>query len=732
MFGGKLDEGESGENALHLPLLENEEERDLTHEHIDDGIILNYYGPDGEGFGNQLWSAFRDDFDVEDDPHGYTSFNDILSIQSADRSTGRGPTPNQKKTVRVSKLAQRRLKQCANLLALVTIALVIIVIPVLTFEAIQTQSEERGQVTLDTLFYSSAVFVLLACSLSIYEICCHLTHWYMPDVQKYVVRILWMVPIYSVDAWCSIRFHHFMAVVLEMIRGLYEAHVICSFVYYLVELLGGEQHAADVLRNRDPSYGRHYIPSWLQRLFDRNNQQINNANDDEYQMDNTDVNQLTVPLDPNQIRPAETPGVTPSETIGVHPFCIKVKTFLKISQMHGLRKLEKMLQPWSMGEEFLYKTKYGVLQYVVLKVVSTVAVVIMNLTGLYNSDHESGQVRRGYLQSLERAQILNSVIMNLSVGMALYCLVKIYYATKEDLTHPKNWHPAYKFLCVKGVVFFTFWQGVLLALLNGLGCIPSWGPTVPSGEVTNCIQNYIVCLEMLLFAIAHRFTFSYKEYLPQKYHRRRHRRKRVQENDENQQVAEAFFPGAFDRISYLIQPQYDKIDVEHGSEKELPEEKTHENEAKATAPWSFSFFPDLLSPKPHMDKNKNALFILLEEEEESDSLSQSVGCSSCESEGSCPVPPQAVRQLFAPMSARRALWSSVIPEETLSDIRRFSHGTKSVVAVALASRQEPAKQPEETTDKEIETQSQNQTCQTQNGLDHTEMVPESATMPMQI
>jgi hypothetical protein len=102
---------------------------------------------------------------------------------------------------------------------------------------------------------------------------------------------------------------------------------------------------------------------------------------------------------------------------------------------------------------------------------------------------------------------------NISVMYALYCLVMLYSAVNEELRHPVNWRPLGKFLCVKGVVFFTWWQGVVIFYLRAHGIIQNHG-TWSSEDVANGLIDYCIVIEMIGFAIAHSYTFTYKEYLP--------------------------------------------------------------------------------------------------------------------------------------------------------------------------------------------------------------------------
>jgi hypothetical protein len=204
--------------------------------------------------------------------------------------------------------------------------------------------------------------------------------------------------------------------------------VIASFVYYLIELLGGEEGLVHILEGKDdPSLGQHSFP------------------------------------------------------------------------------LRLILEPWEMGEDFMLQCKHGVLQYVVFKIVATLLTFLCMSVGIYGEGQFHWMVAYPYL----------CFFQNVSVCYALYSLVMLYSAVDEELRHPVNWRPLGKFLCVKGVVFFCWWQGVLIFYLEAHGIIRGAGDRWSAEAVANGLIDYCIVLEMVLFAIAHSYTFTYKEYLPE-------------------------------------------------------------------------------------------------------------------------------------------------------------------------------------------------------------------------
>jgi hypothetical protein len=69
--------------------------------------------------------------------------------------------------------------------------------------------------------------------------------------------------------------------------------------------------------------------------------------------------------------------------------------------------------------------------------------------------------------------------------------VLFYVATEERL---KPFDPFYKFLTVKAVLFFSFWQGCLFQILNTCEIITKEG-----GDMT---YNLLTCAEMVVIALA--------------------------------------------------------------------------------------------------------------------------------------------------------------------------------------------------------------------------------------
>ena len=55
-------------------------------------------------------------------------------------------------------------------------------------------------------FFFAGTFTLLGCLISLWHLTSHLRHYYKPDVQRRVMAVLWMVPIYSVTSWFSLVF----------------------------------------------------------------------------------------------------------------------------------------------------------------------------------------------------------------------------------------------------------------------------------------------------------------------------------------------------------------------------------------------------------------------------------------------------------------------------------------------------------------------------------------------
>tara|TARA_B110000977_G_scaffold191567_1_gene263840 strand:+ start:56 stop:1861 length:1806 start_codon:yes stop_codon:yes gene_type:complete len=80
-------------------------------------------------------------------------------------------------------------------------------------------------------WFVAGVFVLLAVPITFYEVAQHLEHYRAPRLQRHVIRILFMVPIYAVDCWLALRFKDW-TIYFDTIRECYEAYVVYNFYSY--------------------------------------------------------------------------------------------------------------------------------------------------------------------------------------------------------------------------------------------------------------------------------------------------------------------------------------------------------------------------------------------------------------------------------------------------------------------------------------------------------------------
>jgi len=92
---------------------------------------------------------------------------------------------------------------------------------------------------------------------------------------------------------------------------------------------------------------------------------------------------------------------------------------------------------------------------------------------------------------------------------ALYCLVMFYVVLREELA-PYN--PVLKFVIVKAVVFFCFWQGMLLGVLAYMGYIRGTAE-FDSAQIVEAIQELLVCVEMVIVSFLFATAFPVQEFV---------------------------------------------------------------------------------------------------------------------------------------------------------------------------------------------------------------------------
>eukprot|EP00088_Acartia_fossae_P043096 TRINITY_DN4531_c0_g1_i2.p1 TRINITY_DN4531_c0_g1~~TRINITY_DN4531_c0_g1_i2.p1 ORF type:complete len:565 (+),score=117.69 TRINITY_DN4531_c0_g1_i2:106-1800(+) len=278
---------------------------------------------------------------------------------------------------------------------------------------------------------ASAKSIASVCAWAAIAISCHQIYQYLryytnPAEQRWIVRILFMVPVYAFTSWLSLLFWRYdnYYVYFNAFRDCYEAFVIYNFLSLCYEYLGGEGNIMSEIRGKP----------------------------------------------------------------------IKSSYFYCTCCLSG----------YSYNISFLRFCKQGTLQFCIVKPVMSIITIYLQSKGWYEDGN--WQPTMGYLYV--------TIIYNTSISIALYALFLFYFATR-DLLRPYD--PVIKFFTIKSVIFLSFWQGVILAILEVLTIVEAIKDShetieTHSGTVAAGFQNFLICVEMFLAAIAMKYAFPISVY----------------------------------------------------------------------------------------------------------------------------------------------------------------------------------------------------------------------------
>mmetsp|Transcript_17547 Transcript_17547/g.18194 ORF Transcript_17547/g.18194 Transcript_17547/m.18194 type:complete len:204 (-) Transcript_17547:62-673(-) len=144
-------------------------------------------------------------------------------------------------------------------------------------------------------------------------------------------------------------------------------------------------------------------------------------------------------------------------------------------------------------DRVLYKNiKKGVLQFVLLKPITAVLSIILNINDLY---------REGDF-SISSSYLYVSLVNNISISVSLYCLALFYMGFESEL---QPFRPLSKFLCIKFVLFFSYWQGFAFELFLQMSFIESVNAKI--------YQSLLMCFEMMVASVALGFAFSHWDFV---------------------------------------------------------------------------------------------------------------------------------------------------------------------------------------------------------------------------
>lgn len=396
-----------------------------------------------------------------------------------------------------------------------------------TIAALQEEVREKQEVAIQelnqevksehnlTLLTLAGIFTLLTCLISMFHMSSHLQKMNQPIIQRKILAILWMSPIYSVTSFLSLLYpplEGWMAI----IKDFYESYCIYTFLVFLIVVLGrgSRENAVEVL-----AMHAHHLEQPTRCLSPYYNPPP----------DTSDWAKANAVLTECQIFAMQFVFIRPLTTViyviyrnikegneaastmlDMDPTAAPILT--EVANETGTRFLRFLKEVASNETEA--PTPFPTAAPFADTTMEPMAAPTDNLMATLSpsfdlTEEEAGdftQATKAYFKSFG---FFLAMVVNVSVFFAFTGLLKFYHSVHKDFEWCRPWP---KFLTIKGVVFLTFWQGLAILIFVNLNSTISDDPTDNPSARARKYQNVLICCEMLLFSLTHWCVFPAEEW----------------------------------------------------------------------------------------------------------------------------------------------------------------------------------------------------------------------------
>ena len=369
-----------------------------------------------------------------------------------------------------------------------------------------------------TNYMLSGTFTLLACLVSMFHMSSHLSKMNQPMIQRKILSILWMSPIYSVTSFLSLLYPPLEGS-MKIIKDFYESFCIYQFLSFMILVLGrGTREQAVVNLAK---YANHLkSPSRALRKF---------YNPPPETSDQAKANAVITEC---QIMALQFVFIRPLTSILYVVFVLGTKEVSSSSSS-------------SDGGDIASATRNNVTRLLVKNIAKSLKTDFENEFSSNNNFTESGgggddnnnfemwptmsptfsstnstaglisqgaendlvEATKGFFTSFS---FVLYMAVNISVFFAFLGLLRFYHAVRDEILWIRPWP---KFLTIKGVVFLTFWQGLMILIIVNLNSKSNNNNNHEDpSQTAHRYQNMLICLEMLLFSVTHWCVFPAEEW----------------------------------------------------------------------------------------------------------------------------------------------------------------------------------------------------------------------------